>query len=164
MCDERADTELTHRPRGVLVAEDRPGLLTLVCAALGTAGYRVWGAGDGEEALRLYRTHAGEIDAALLDRDMPVKDGPATLAELRALAPTLPCCVMTGAGPAVERQLLSLGASCVLAKPFLLPELVAMMKGLCPGKAKLVDAAPILIPDDSAGACGPVMPSPGDGP
>jgi CheY-like chemotaxis protein len=131
MCDRTTDPGPPRRPPGILVAEDQAGLRALLCAALSGAGFRAWAAADGEEAVRLYRAQPGEIDAALLDRVMPVKDGPAALAALRALDPALPCCLMTGAGPAAEGELLALGASCVLAKPFFLPEMVALMKGLC---------------------------------
>lgn len=131
MSDRAADAVPPRRPPGVLVAEDRAGLRALLCAALSGAGFRAWPAADGEEAVRLYRAHPGEIDVALLDRGMPVKDGPAALADLRALNRSLPCCLMTGAGPNAERELLALGASCVLVKPFLLPEVVAMVRGLC---------------------------------
>ena len=39
--------------------------------ALTRAGYQVHAAGDGAEALALFRAHAGEISVAVLDVVMP---------------------------------------------------------------------------------------------
>lgn len=50
-------------------------------------------AGNAEEALA--RVAAGGIDVALLDYNMPGKDGLALAAELRALDPTMPLAVIT---------------------------------------------------------------------
>jgi DNA-binding response OmpR family regulator len=131
MTDKPAEAVPARPVPGVLVAEDQAGLRGLLCLALSSAGFRVLSAADGDEAVRLYREHRDEIDAVLLDRAMPRKDGPAALAELRALCSGLPCCLMTGAGPEAEEELRSVGASRVLAKPFDLPEMVAIMQELC---------------------------------
>jgi DNA-binding response OmpR family regulator len=117
------------------VGEDQPELRGLLSLALSAAGFRVYTAADGDEAVRLFRDHRDEITAALLDRGMPGKDGPETLAELRTLRPDLPCCLMTGAGPDAEEEMLARGANRVLSKPFELAELVAVMLVLCPRPA-----------------------------
>jgi DNA-binding response OmpR family regulator len=131
MTDRPAEIVPARRAPGVLVAEDQAGLRGLLCLALSSAGFQVWSAADGEEAVRVYREYRDGIDAALLDRTMPRKDGPTTLAELRSLQPTLPCCLMTGAGPDAEDAMRACGASRVLAKPFELAEMVAVMRDLC---------------------------------
>ena len=50
-------------------------------------------AGNAEEALA--RLGAGDIDLALLDYNMPGKDGLALAAEMRALHPAMPIAVIT---------------------------------------------------------------------
>src|SRR6516162_5053147 len=80
----------------VLVADDEEVVRSLLRAALPRLGFRPLLAADGDEALRLYREHAADVRAALLDVLMPGRDGPATLAALRGLRPSLPCCFMTG--------------------------------------------------------------------
>ncbi len=151
MSDTPADTPPAPRAPGVLLAEDQAALRGLLGLALSAAGARVFAAADGGEAVALFRGHPDAIDAALLDRGMPVLDGPATLAALRALRPALPCCLMTGAGPDAEEELLARGATCVLAKPFDVPDMVALMLGLC---ASASGAAPlrVLAANDEAGA------------
>jgi DNA-binding response OmpR family regulator len=137
MSDTPAETLPSPRPPGVLVAEDQAALRGLLCLALTAAGFRTYPAADGDEAVSLFRAHRDDIAAALLDRGMPGKDGLAALAGLRALHPGLPCCLMTGAGPDAEAELLARGATRVLAKPFDLPDMVAVMAALCAGAAPL---------------------------
>jgi CheY-like chemotaxis protein len=62
---------------------------------------------------------------------MPGWDGPQTLAAIRTINPDVRFCFMTGhAGDYSEEQLLALGASCVLQKPFNLDELVRNLEQL----------------------------------
>jgi DNA-binding response OmpR family regulator len=131
MTDQPTAETPPHRPPCVLLAEDQAVLCSLLSTALSGAGFRVRVACHGDEVVIVYQAHRDEIDAALIDRGLPGKDGPAAMAELRALDPALPCCLMTGAGPDVEDELMALGASCVLTKPFDLPELIAKVRGLC---------------------------------
>jgi two-component system, cell cycle sensor histidine kinase and response regulator CckA len=66
-------------PRGtetVLLAEDEPAVRTMVATILQGQGYRVLEAGNGDEALRLARQHAGEeIHLLLTDIVMPQMGG-----------------------------------------------------------------------------------------
>jgi CheY-like chemotaxis protein len=151
MTDRSTADKPTRAAPGVLVAEDQPDLRHMLCLALAGAGFRVWAAADGDEAVRFHREHRGEIDVALLDVTMPGKDGPAALAELRALDPALPCCLMSGWTDAeTTAELLALGASCVFAKPFDLPELFGVLGRLCGRPAEVDDAPCVLIVDDDA--------------
>ena len=116
----------------VLVADDEEAVRSLLRVALPRLGYRPLLAADGDEALRLYREHAADVRAALLDVRMLGRDGPATLAGLRALSPHLPCAFMTGyAGGYRSEDLLALGADCVIAKPFRLEEVGGVLGRLC---------------------------------
>jgi CheY-like chemotaxis protein len=122
----------SDRPPGVLVVDDEESVRSLLVLTLPRFGFRVWAAAGGAEALSLFQAHAGQIDAALLDVMMPGQDGPAVLRALRGLAPALPCCFMTAdAGKYGPDGLLALGAAHVFIKPFLLPDLAAVMRGLC---------------------------------
>jgi CheY-like chemotaxis protein len=79
----------------------------------------------------LYLTHRAAIDVVLLDVNMPVWDGPATLAALRALNPDVPCCFMSGdMRPYIEENLLNLGAKAVFQKPFRLDKLIEYLRGI----------------------------------
>jgi CheY-like chemotaxis protein len=158
MSDTAAGSVPPRRPPGVLVAEDQAGLRAVLCLTLAGAGFRAWPAADGEEAVRLYREHRDEIDAALLDRHMPRMGGVEALAELRALDPDLPCCLMTGDGPGAEAELLALGANRVFAKPFDLADMVRVMRELSAGRGEVRPTALRVLtaegdPDTAAAFC-----------
>lgn len=119
-----------RRP-GVLVVDDDEPIRALLSIALGAAGFAVWLAADDPEGAAVYRAHAPSIDLLLLDVLMPGWDGPQTLAVIRAAAPHVPCCFMSGGtGEYTERDLLALGAAAVFRKPFRFGGLIPRVRAL----------------------------------
>ncbi|MBY0456582.1 MAG: response regulator, partial [Gemmataceae bacterium] len=131
------------RPRGVLVVDDNEPVRSLLGVALGASGFAVWLAASGPEGLAVYHEHAAAIDLLLLDVRMPGWDGPATLAAIRAVAPHVPCCFMSGhTGEYTERELLTLGAMVVFPKPFRFGELIPFVRNLtAPARGEVDEAA-----------------------
>jgi CheY-like chemotaxis protein len=84
------------RKLGVLVADDDSLVRTMLRVGLQLYGFQVYLAGNGREALEVYRQHRDVIDVVLLDVRMPGLDGPHTLEELRLLTPDIRCCFMSG--------------------------------------------------------------------
>ncbi|OPY88878.1 MAG: Blue-light-activated protein [Syntrophus sp. PtaU1.Bin208] len=101
---ERTEEETLEEPQEpapggdetILLAEDDDPLRFLATEILKLAGYRVLAAVDGEDALRLYRDHAHEIDLLLTDVLMPKKSGRAVYEEIRAENPDIRCLFMSG--------------------------------------------------------------------
>jgi CheY-like chemotaxis protein len=113
------------------VADDEPAVLRLLDMALRQAGFAVWQASNGAEAIALYRRHAEHIDLVLLDVQMPGTDGPDTWRALQELNPALRCCFMSGyTGQYKHEGLIGLGALQVLDKPFNLGALAATLHQL----------------------------------
>ncbi len=110
----------------VLVVDDSSTTRRILRRGLEGAGYAVLEAADGEEGLALCR--AARPDLVLLDVDMPVLDGPATLRAMRAdpALRSLPVLFLTArtAGGEVAHGL-DLGADDYLKKPCDPAELVA---------------------------------------
>jgi two-component system, OmpR family, response regulator len=105
-----------HRPT-VLVVDDDTAVRRTLGAMLRCHGYAARLARSGDEGVAVYGRHRGEIAAVVLDVQMPGKDGPQTLAELRALNPAVPCVFVTGSSPRYSPgELAALGAV-VLPKP-----------------------------------------------
>lgn len=104
----------------VLVAEEEEAIRDLLQMMLQARGFSVLLAATGQEALELYMRRAGEIDVVLIDMGMTGMDGRQTLTALRQLAPSLPCCFMTGG--AVGEQFPELGVTRVFSKPFSLDD------------------------------------------
>jgi two-component system OmpR family response regulator len=106
------------RPR-VLVVDDEPIILELISTRLGLAGYEVFTARDGHQALN--RLPEVKPAAMVLDINMPGMDGFAVLRHMTLMGAYQNVAVMVltarnNAGD-VERAI-SLGARDYLAKPF----------------------------------------------
>jgi DNA-binding response OmpR family regulator len=69
----------------VLVVDDDEGVRELVAEILQRAGLTVLLAGDGREAVELFRRQADEIQVVVLDRTMPNIDGEETFDEIRRI-------------------------------------------------------------------------------
>jgi CheY-like chemotaxis protein len=116
---------------GVLVADDEPAIRELLKSVLEQNGFSVWVAEDGLLATQLYHDHLDNIDVALLDVRMPNLDGPKTLAALQNVTPKIPCCFMSGdLGPYTSAELIALGAHTVVQKPFLVSDVVSLLRML----------------------------------
>jgi DNA-binding response OmpR family regulator len=113
----------------LLIAEDDRALVLFLTRGLEADGHRVRSAGDGEEALSVFR--AEQPDLTILDLNLPVRDGEQVLAEMRALDPLLPILVLTGRQEVETRiRCLDLGADDLMIKPFSLHELRARCRAL----------------------------------
>jgi anti-sigma B factor antagonist len=118
-------------PGGVLVVDDEMAVLCVLAAGLRRRGFNVWLAGDGCQAIEMYRQQREGIGVVLLDVRMPGMSGPQTLAALWGLWPGARCCFMTGdPGPYTEAALLRLGAARVFRKPFDLGEVAETLEEL----------------------------------
>jgi two-component system cell cycle sensor histidine kinase/response regulator CckA len=72
----------------VLLANDEPGILDLGKAMLGTFGFEVLTAENGELAVEKFRAHKDEIQFCLLDLTMPQLDGQEAAEAIREIDPT----------------------------------------------------------------------------
>jgi len=84
---QKAADEEWHSSATVLVVDDEETARTIAKRMLGPAGLTVLTAADGCEAIEVFREHAGEIDAVLLDLTMPHMGGEETFTELRRIRP-----------------------------------------------------------------------------
>jgi PAS domain S-box-containing protein len=91
------DQPRTQRGRGtVLVADDEEAVRRVAVRTLEASGFRTLVASDGREAVELFRAHAQEIVAVVLDHVMPVLDGAGALREIRSLGAQTPVIVTSG--------------------------------------------------------------------
>jgi PAS domain S-box-containing protein len=80
----------------ILLAEDDEMVLKLSRSVLTHAGYTVFTAADGEQAMEVFDEHGDEIDLALLDVVMPKLGGRAVFEKIRAKRPELPVLFSSG--------------------------------------------------------------------
>jgi CheY-like chemotaxis protein len=112
--------------RPILVVDDDPAILATVFEALDLEGLPVVTATNGAEALAMIDT-AQRPSLVLLDMRMPVLDGWGFMRAVRERGLSLSVVVMTAAADA-RRWGREIGAHGVLAKPFELDELLAIVK------------------------------------
>lgn len=106
----------------LLCVDDDPDIRTVALMALGLdAGIQAQAASGGAEALQWLRREELRPDAILLDVMMPEMDGPAVLAEIRAMPEfqDLPVIFMTARARQQDvAHYRALGANGVIVKPF----------------------------------------------
>jgi two-component system OmpR family response regulator len=127
----------------VLVADDDFGVRDLIRTRLDVAGYDVYTARNGAEALD--RVFELSPDALVLDINMPEMDGFAVLERLKTrVAPKrLPVLVLTARHAADDvRRAVSLGAKDYLTKPFNETQLLARVARLVRPPAAAPPAPP----------------------
>jgi DNA-binding NtrC family response regulator len=133
----------------ILITDDDPLQQELLQGFLEKHGYRVFSAGDGAEALRLFRREP--IQLALLDHRMPGLTGDQVLAEMKALNPQTRAIMITAYG-AVETavRVMKLGADDFLEKPVDLVRLLEKIQRLERDLATVEDAAEVRQEVESA--------------
>lgn len=101
----------------LLVVEDDPLVLELLCTILQAEGFEIRGAPDGETALILATSES--FDGMLLDLCLPRMDGFGVLKALRAAGVYLPSIVISARNSELDvRQGFELGILDYLVKPF----------------------------------------------
>ena len=111
----------------ILVVDDEYTFRTLLSTELEEEGYRVFSAGDGDEAIGILRTRS--FDLVLLDNKMPNVDGDEVLKYVKANYPGTKVIMLTGSSDlqdAVGYKVL--GADHLISKPFDLAGLLVTIK------------------------------------
>ncbi|MDH6117164.1 response regulator transcription factor [Kitasatospora sp. GAS204B] len=116
-------------PRRILVVDDEPDLVEVLCGALRYEGWQARGAATGRAAVAAALDWAP--DAVVLDMMLPDLDGLAVLARIHAERPEVRVLFLT-ARDAVEDRIagITAGGDDYVTKPFSLAEVVARLRGL----------------------------------
>ncbi|MGV3525316.1 MAG: response regulator transcription factor RpaB [Candidatus Sericytochromatia bacterium] len=112
----------------ILVVDDEASIRQIVEARLNMAGFEVVTAGDGEEALQVYRQERPHL--IVLDIMMPRMDGLQVCRHIRK-QDSVPIIMLTAKGEIPDRiNALEMGADDYLTKPFSPRELEARIKAV----------------------------------
>ena len=98
----------------ILLVEDEPAVRQLFAQALKRAGYAVYEARNGQEAMKLFDQHGDQIDMLLTDMRMPYMGGAELAHHLRGRRQTLKLLCISGYPGHLDADL----AADFLAKPF----------------------------------------------
>ncbi len=108
----------------ILLVEDEPAVRQLFATALSRAGYTVFEARNGEEAVKVFDQHADDIDLLLTDMRMPYMGGAELAEELRGRNQALKMICISGYGGAAAIAV----SGDFLAKPFSREEMLKKVR------------------------------------
>src|SRR5205814_2288112 len=100
---EVARTTRGLRPRGLLLAEGDRMMRQAAERLLSRAGYRVFPAADGEEALEVFLAHRDEIDLLILAEALAQRGGVEALRAARAISPGVRALLLGGVAGGADR-------------------------------------------------------------
>ena len=146
------EDSLSDAPRGherVLLVEDDPNFADCIKNLLDMHGYSTLVAGNGEEALHLFKRHEKHFDLLMTDIVLPKISGRALAAQLRQIQPVLRVLFMSGYENIGAAEQLGNGTD-RLQKPFSLKTLLDRVRRL------LDAAAPVAAEKKPA----PIAPAP----
>ena len=110
----------------VLIAEDEASIREFIVINLKRSGYDVVEAENSEEAINKYEEENGNIDVAVLDIMMPLKDGLEVCKYLRAKSSKIGIIMLTAKTQEMDKVTgLLVGADDYVTKPFSPSELMA---------------------------------------
>ncbi|MGH7518246.1 MAG: response regulator [Gemmatimonadales bacterium] len=116
-------------PSTVLIVDDEPVVRRLAYRILNAAGYRVFEASDGAEALEVLRMAPGRMELVIVDAIMPNVDGATLSTEIFETWPTQRVLLMSAHGEEVFSRLGQRRMTApFLAKPFSDDELLAKVE------------------------------------
>lgn len=87
---------ISRKPAHLLLVDDDPGLLKLLCMRLTSEGYSVVTAESGQEGLRVL--HREKVDLVISDLRMDEMDGMQLFTEIQKVQPGMPVIILTAHG------------------------------------------------------------------
>ena len=123
--DRSSTLDVSHGVETILLVEDESAVRRMLRGALSAAGYRVWEAGNGAEAISQWGADLGSIDLLVTDIVMPVMNGLRLAEELRKRHSHIKVILMSGhSEEVISGQSGSDSSPDIMQKPFLPEALV----------------------------------------
>jgi signal transduction histidine kinase/ActR/RegA family two-component response regulator len=108
----------------ILLVDDEPSIVDIICEALKSLGYEAHGVTDSTEALALFARDPARFDLVITDLTMPGMGGDVLAARILKLRPDLPIVLVTGYREAMTREKVrALGIRELALKPLDIAEL-----------------------------------------
>jgi PAS domain S-box-containing protein len=111
----------------VLLAEGEPEVRSTARRMVEHFGFTVLEAGDGPEAMELFRRHHGELTLALIDLATPGRRGWGAVQAMRKLDPAVPL-ALSGGWDGTEVDIAAEGLAGYLKKPYRLTEFRGLLQ------------------------------------
>jgi two-component system cell cycle sensor histidine kinase/response regulator CckA len=108
-----------NRKRVILLVDDEELILEVGTKMLQYLGYNVLGAGDGQQALDIFKKNKNNLDLVILDMNMPGMDGAAVYDKLKKIQADVRILIASGYFENNRiRKILENGSTGFIQKPF----------------------------------------------
>jgi two-component system, cell cycle sensor histidine kinase and response regulator CckA len=115
----------------ILLADDESLVRRVAGQMLEMLGFSTCVAGDGHEAVELFRELGSEITCVILDLTMPRMDGVEALEEIRKMSPDVPIFLSSGyTEQDIDPRLLATDVAGFLQKPYKMKAIRAALRGV----------------------------------
>ncbi|MBW1697139.1 MAG: response regulator [Deltaproteobacteria bacterium] len=119
----------------ILVVDDEDMILDVAKQMMEKLGYKVYTAGNGTEAIELYKTKRNDIDMVILDMVLPDMEGKEAYECLKKIDPEVMVLLSSGYSIAGEaEEILSRGCNGFIQKPFDLKRLSKKIREILNGE------------------------------
>jgi PAS domain S-box-containing protein len=113
----------------ILLVDDEEAVRNVTGRILERCGFVVLRAGDGREALEIYRVHAPEVVCVLLDLAMPRMDGEETFKELRRIKSDVRVVLASGySDQEISQRFQNMGLAGFIEKPYRVETLATKLR------------------------------------
>lgn len=120
----------------ILIIDDEEVIRQVASDILGSFGFRVHLAADGEEGVKNYRKLARQIDLVILDMIMPRMGGRETFLQLKKINPAVKVLFSTGYSQNEKvNEIMSLGVRGFIQKPYQVNDLLLKVRDVLDGKS-----------------------------
>jgi PAS domain S-box-containing protein len=115
----------------ILLVDDEEPVRNVTGKILERSGFAVLRAGDGLEAIELFRAHSAEVVCVLLDLAMPRMDGEETFRELRRIQSDVHVILASGySDQEISQRFQNMGLAGFIEKPYRVETLAAKLRGV----------------------------------
>ncbi len=134
--DQDSDKQISGGHESILVIDDEEVIREVTGELLGSFGYRVQLAANGEEGVRIYKNQQPRSDLVILDMVMPRLGGRETLLELKKINPAVKVLFSTGYSQNEKvNEIISLGVTGFIQKPYQVNSLLAKVREVLDGQS-----------------------------
>lgn len=128
---EKTREQFVSGKETVLLVDDEQMIIDVAQRMLEKLGYKVFTAGDGKQAVEIFRKHKKEIDVVVLDMIMPKMSGGEIFDRIKAIKPDIK--VLLSSGYSINSQaseILNRGCNGFIQKPFNLQNLSKNLRSI----------------------------------
>ncbi|MCP4727142.1 MAG: response regulator, partial [bacterium] len=126
--EHKTPADLQGGTETILVVDDEPIVIKLSIKLLTEIGYTVLTAGDGNEALNIYKQQKDSIHAVILDLSMPQMSGKQVFQEMQKIDPDIKVIISSGHGEEYTNEGILAQAKGSVSKPYKIEDLAQMVR------------------------------------